>query len=901
MASPASLERAVTVVKEYFRRNPEAKSFSLCLNDGSWSCCECEYCRAADGMNDPIFDTIPYHVTGGVSARYYKFLWHVGDAIQDEFPGRKVTAFVYAGNDLPPADLRPNPNVVVQVVGTKTPWVNPEFRKWEELRYRRWARLTPNLASYDYMYQEGYIPIYTPHTHAEAVRFLHRAGYTMSYAETFQTMSRSGPRYWVNLKLCNDPDSDVDALLDRWIRGMFKEAAAPMTDYYNAIEQAWTNYPYHERHTDAWSTYCFTHEAPLPLITPEIMARLDNDLAEAEKLARDPKVKGRLALIRASQVTTRERAKIIWRQRPYIDPVPFDDASVLEDLSEHARNQAPFDAEAYELANCASNKITLNFCNGRMPPIDTPAKRLGRVIDGIVDKSLREALAKPAFSQADIQKAVAGRVEEFAAKARIAPERKATLAKLTDRLVGVKRVAVGPQLDGKGDDACWQGVAEYRSFIPASGSNGLAFAETSKYATSFKVLHDDQAFYFAVACRQDPASIVANAQERADKSAIEKDDRVSITLEPWQYRFRNTSGRVTVTATAGGLAVDKSDAYGVKYWNAGSRAVSRRTPDGYFLEVEVPFKSCLYSADRGPRLLFNVQRFVQGTAPEESAWYPAALGDAFACVEMGNNSRLVRDFDRPTMTPLNTGAVNLTIDRKGWESYVLKVPSVVTWPAKSGLPVRVMGESVLTSEAFLDVQSGHVYEVEADYKGSGACVPSVNWYRRTEVGYDDVMAGVKFGETRVEKASVKTARVLATAPANADAARLRLTCSGDVQVVATRLIPRLPLEVRLDLDTDVDYLAIGHVLTVQATIRNVSDKPIEGLTARMGYPAGVDLRSQAVSALASLKPGESTRALWWLTPVYAAGKKDFVAVVVVEAAKMTRIVAKAKGPLSPNR
>lgn len=390
MWGPSSLERVVAKVKRYFREHPDEKSINLGLNDGAWRGCECDYCRANDGEIKPVFLTsTSCFYNGYFSQRYYSFLTYIANAIKKEFPGKIISGFAYSATDTPPMDAHLNNNLALGVVSSRMAWLNPKIRKWEKLRHEYWSQFTNHLSSYDYMYQIGYIPVYAPHIEAEVIRLLWENHFSMVFAETCETMARAGPRYWIFAKMCNDPTRNVDVLLNRWMRGMFKEAAVPMAEYYRAIEQAWIKYPYHEIFAIGWSAYCFNFGVDFPVLTPETIAKLDECLARAQTLAMDVKVKARIDLIRKNYIPTREAAKLIWRQRPYRNPVPFDDEMVIQDLKEHESRLVPFNAKDYYDTNCKDDPLS-HMHRLTAPFPDTPAKRMGRIVDGILLKSLSD-------------------------------------------------------------------------------------------------------------------------------------------------------------------------------------------------------------------------------------------------------------------------------------------------------------------------------------------------------------------------------------------------------------------------------------------------------------------------------------------------------------------------------
>lgn len=897
MASPAALERAVAVVKQAFRDNPEQRSFSLAANDGVWRGCECEYCKAADGDPDPAFATVPYHYNGRYSRRYYSFIEHIARAVAEAYPGRLVTMFPYAGMDIPPADARPIPNLAFTLPSTKLAWLDPELRKWEELRHKLWARLAAYPGSYDYMYQTGYLPMYAPHLYADVTRFLWTNGYVHAYAETYQTMGRSGPKYWAHIKLCNNPTLSVDALLDKWMRGMFKEAAAPMADFYAAIEQAWTNYPYHARNADGWSTYCYVDGADLPLFTPDCLARLDASLVQAEKIARDAKVKARLAVVRKNYLPTRAMADLMWRCRPYKDPVPFDDAIVLAELKDHEQQVPPFDFPGYYETVCANDPLSSMGRARIMPPENTAAQRLGRVADGLAAPALMATNGTPGIEAR--RAAVVRRTEDLTAKAAASATTRKLLLDLSARCVNVGKVAAAPRLDGVLDDACWQAAAPHEGFLvgpsdpipppagkPSPPPAGIVPPCSNAIAqTTFRICHDGRYLYLAARCRQ---------------GNLSGNDRIEVSLAPWQASHSGRALGATITLKADGAVIETSQGFGSTYWHARTRSAVKIENGGYLLEAAIPFMAFSFSPLNGSLCRFNIERHATGgSAPEQSAWYPTALGMTWARFDDADARDLVQSFAAATTVAINSGIVESNMNPKDWDAYSLAEPTGVKRSGKKGAGAQTGGgQATLIAKAYTPIQPGHKYDLEVESSGHGTCAPSLDWYARTSDGYVEVF-NVDRNGLPLKASNESPGRATVTAPLKADAARFRVTCSGEAQVARCRLTPRLPLAVRVDLDTDADRLITGHVLGLQATVRNLTDKPIHGLRARLAFPAGVDRCGEAVAVADKLAPGATTQALWWLTPIYAVGQADFN--IVTEADGVPAIVTSVRGPISkPN-
>lgn len=105
-----------------------------------------------------------------------------------------------------------------------------------------------------------------------------------------------GPAYYAYFRMMNDPAVKGADAFREYIRCAFGEASLPMEKFYNAIDSALNSYQGNMRGIGR------TILAPRGVIpgvfTPDVMGLLSTQLKAAESLARTPKVKARLRLVR---------------------------------------------------------------------------------------------------------------------------------------------------------------------------------------------------------------------------------------------------------------------------------------------------------------------------------------------------------------------------------------------------------------------------------------------------------------------------------------------------------------------------------------------------------------------------------------------------------------------------
>lgn len=197
---------------------------------------------------------------------------------------------------------------------------------------------------------------------------------------------------------------------------------------------------------------------------------------------------------------------------------------------------------------------------------------------------------------------------------------------LTGLLLVLHQVIAGPSLevprfdevvriDGVLDEDAWARAAVLEGFRQYEPADGRAAAER----TEVRVWYAPDAIYFGiVAYDSEPQSIRAT---RADRDNITGDDHIIIYLDTFLDRRRafffgvnplgvqqdgvRTEGASSAGRTFGG-SIDRSPDF---LWESAGRL----TPEGYVVEVRIPFKSLRYPAAAEMAWGINVERKTQRT------------------------------------------------------------------------------------------------------------------------------------------------------------------------------------------------------------------------------------------------------------------------------------------------
>jgi len=146
-----------------------------------------------------------------------------------------------------------------------------------------------------------------------------------------------------------------------------------------------------------------------------------------------------------------------------------------------------------------------------------------------------------------------------------------------------------PVIDGVLNDATWQQAPSFTSFQQRGPHEGAAATEK----TSFQVVYDDQALYFAIVCYDQEPDKIAIRLGRRDSRL--KSDRVSIYLDP--YHDHHTGNQFSVYASgvkADGVYADDRDR-GDTTWDAIWEVKTRLYDNGWQAEFRIPYDALRFT------------------------------------------------------------------------------------------------------------------------------------------------------------------------------------------------------------------------------------------------------------------------------------------------------------------
>jgi len=168
------------------------------------------------------------------------------------------------------------------------------------------------------------------------------------------------------------------------------------------------------------------------------------------------------------------------------------------------------------------------------------------------------------------------------------------------------------KVDGRLDDNAWRDAEPARGFRVWDPDRGAIPSEE----TIFKVVYDDGAVYFGVAClERDPSKISAKLARR---DRFSNSDLVSVYIDPY---FDHTTG-YNFRVNPLGVQQDSyiyNDGDRDDNWDSVWEAETYRDAQGWYAEIRIPFSAIRYKTGTSMTWGLEVYRYMHGRG-EDTAW-----------------------------------------------------------------------------------------------------------------------------------------------------------------------------------------------------------------------------------------------------------------------------------------
>ncbi|HYE55340.1 MAG TPA: DUF5916 domain-containing protein [Chitinophagaceae bacterium] len=184
------------------------------------------------------------------------------------------------------------------------------------------------------------------------------------------------------------------------------------------------------------------------------------------------------------------------------------------------------------------------------------------------------------------------------------------------------KITTPPRLDASLDDVAWQNVPQATDFI----TNTPTYGKPSIVRTSVKVVYDQTAIYISAYLYDNPANIrrqmtVRDGEQRADV------DYFAVFLDTYRdkqnaFQFLVTSRNVQTDARLSpNFEPNGFGTYGDVSWDAVWDSRVSMKPDGWVVEIKIPYSAIRFSKEQVQNWGIQFLRFTR-TNNETSFWNP---------------------------------------------------------------------------------------------------------------------------------------------------------------------------------------------------------------------------------------------------------------------------------------
>ncbi|MBN1418905.1 MAG: DUF4838 domain-containing protein [Planctomycetes bacterium] len=284
LTHPGAVETVAGVIREYFRKNPDANSYGFAPDDGLPR----DYSPETVSRNRGFVELggrpgVPGELS--ISEEWFGFVNRVAAAVREEFPDTYIATNGYANRDFPPQGMAIDDHLVVMfaAIWSCTLHAYDDEHCWQKVRQgqmlRRWCQMCPNVWIYGYNYGmlvSALTPLPMVHKLRRDFPLMKEWGVMGFLDEARNVWAECGiiSRY-LRAQLEWDAEADVDAILADFYAKWYGEAAGPMRAFHECLEAAVEDAPIHGH-----------EDRVLPEVyTPGMMAKLRASIAEAERRA----------------------------------------------------------------------------------------------------------------------------------------------------------------------------------------------------------------------------------------------------------------------------------------------------------------------------------------------------------------------------------------------------------------------------------------------------------------------------------------------------------------------------------------------------------------------------------------------------------------------------------------
>lgn len=265
----------------------------LPLDNGTWclgDLCQADLEKGKDQKNEQ-------HFSSGTASNYiFTFVNEVAKRVKQTHPDKKIGTLAYHVYSYFPDQVKFESNVSVSPCLHNRHYMSPSLKKHELAWYKDWVKKSPQpvyLWNYSTFPTERGIfgfgafgerepwnvfPGFSAHAQADLIDMYHedniRGVFLCGVGEQLD--------YYLAMKHYDDPNLEIEVVLDEFFNLYFGEAAIPMQQFYSKIEQTYNNFSLYPEKVKGEKHFHQDEELAWDYLgTDEVMRELQNYITQA--------------------------------------------------------------------------------------------------------------------------------------------------------------------------------------------------------------------------------------------------------------------------------------------------------------------------------------------------------------------------------------------------------------------------------------------------------------------------------------------------------------------------------------------------------------------------------------------------------------------------------------------
>lgn len=251
-SNPEMIQAFIAELDARVKANPNYEIYRIMIED-NWLICECPECL------EPIEiagKTIDHKDKSFRSTQFFQFLNQVARHMRQHYPGKRILTFAYFFTEFPPyCQIEPNISISFCPIHKDSKFNLESPKNTATMaKFQGWLKVTNQLTWREYY---GLVPPFPRPTDVIALadwKYISQFGINRTYSEMYtdaasnrmdgvKSWDANAMYFWVMANGSWNPTQNVMELRQEFLKRVFGDGAADVSEYYRLIEEQWFKSP----------------------------------------------------------------------------------------------------------------------------------------------------------------------------------------------------------------------------------------------------------------------------------------------------------------------------------------------------------------------------------------------------------------------------------------------------------------------------------------------------------------------------------------------------------------------------------------------------------------------------------------------------------------------------------